>query len=629
MSSAQYSSLRQYLSSYLAATGTPSAQRINAREKLTKLTKHQFSELSTDVYDELTRRLKNDPHTPFLPLRDDYHPKRNQARQKLATLPTNRFKDLASDVYFELERRDDYLIEEYLSKYGHDGTIAANPANRPSGTGSVSNTSLSQPAARSVPNSGAFSSVSNSQRDLSSRSNISNQPLSSAELEASLREMTDIVSANGNHAVRDGFSRLKSDVYSAINGQDKLIAQLEDELKRANSMVSELNEKIAEGRRGEGNALEEIESAYKKLKEDYDFLQEDYTNQQNIANDIRSEATSLLSEIKNISLRNDELMQENKRLRAESASNPTGPGESSAYSDTGGTPTASVVGVIDQASITAYQHAVDELLQAARSDTPTNVLVAMKSIVITCKNITEDTEYFEASPEYDLDQTATEKLGSYKQALSTNLSNLMNVSKSHATSYGNNPVSLVEGAATNLTAVIVDLVELLQLRDSEGAAESPRAASSPSRPTDSAYPGQPSSPTGQEPHSLNDLKNFLETYTDEIVQAIQALLQSMRQTTNFGAEFGQTIDSITGIVDGVMRSSYRTVEKPFCAGFRGRAEEILGDLGHANEGLIELGKTLIDSPGSKSLKQKVASNSYEIAKHVKELINIVEAESEK
>lgn len=165
-------------------------------------------------------------------------------------------------MYFELERRDDYLIEEYLSKYGHDGTIAANPANRPSGTGSVSNTSLSQPAARSVPNSGAFSSVSNSQRDLSSRSNISNQPLSSAELEASLREMTDIVSANGNHAVRDGFSRLKSDVYvcfdpsvlsnlsislqSAINGQDKLIAQLEDELKRANSMVSELNEKIAE-----------------------------------------------------------------------------------------------------------------------------------------------------------------------------------------------------------------------------------------------------------------------------------------------------------------------------------------------------------------------------------------------
>lgn len=42
---------------------------------------------------------------PFLPFRQDFHPKRNQARQKLATLPSPRFKDLAGDVYFELNRR--------------------------------------------------------------------------------------------------------------------------------------------------------------------------------------------------------------------------------------------------------------------------------------------------------------------------------------------------------------------------------------------------------------------------------------------------------------------------------------------------------------------------------------------
>jgi protein SPA2 len=42
---------------------------------------------------------------PFLPVREDFHPKRNQARQKLATLPLSRFEDLSSDVYFELARR--------------------------------------------------------------------------------------------------------------------------------------------------------------------------------------------------------------------------------------------------------------------------------------------------------------------------------------------------------------------------------------------------------------------------------------------------------------------------------------------------------------------------------------------
>jgi hypothetical protein len=42
---------------------------------------------------------------PFLPVREEFHPKRNQARQKLATLPTSRFEDLSSDVFFELARR--------------------------------------------------------------------------------------------------------------------------------------------------------------------------------------------------------------------------------------------------------------------------------------------------------------------------------------------------------------------------------------------------------------------------------------------------------------------------------------------------------------------------------------------
>ena len=49
---------------------------------------------------------------PFLPVREDFHSKRNQARQKLATLPTSRFEDLSSDVYFELARRYPEFKEE-------------------------------------------------------------------------------------------------------------------------------------------------------------------------------------------------------------------------------------------------------------------------------------------------------------------------------------------------------------------------------------------------------------------------------------------------------------------------------------------------------------------------------------
>ncbi|GAA5908347.1 uncharacterized protein JCM6883_004358 [Sporobolomyces salmoneus] len=106
------------LKSWLTREGAlaTATTRTNARDKLTRLTRQQFQELSTDVYDELVRRIEDAAgrpgEQPFLAVRPDFHPKRNQARQKLATLPLQRFKDLASDVYFELDRRYPEFGEE-------------------------------------------------------------------------------------------------------------------------------------------------------------------------------------------------------------------------------------------------------------------------------------------------------------------------------------------------------------------------------------------------------------------------------------------------------------------------------------------------------------------------------------
>ncbi|KAJ7188573.1 hypothetical protein C8R46DRAFT_25023 [Mycena filopes] len=102
VSEVHFNELDRYLAAYLAKAAPNS--RSTARQKLTRLTIQQFHELSTDVYDELVRR-KNEKEVPFLPVREEFHPKRNQARQKLATLPVTRFEDLSSDVYFELGRR--------------------------------------------------------------------------------------------------------------------------------------------------------------------------------------------------------------------------------------------------------------------------------------------------------------------------------------------------------------------------------------------------------------------------------------------------------------------------------------------------------------------------------------------
>lgn len=53
-----FDALRSWLSARENGLATNSS-RSNAREKLTRLTRQQFQELSTDVYDELVRRVED------------------------------------------------------------------------------------------------------------------------------------------------------------------------------------------------------------------------------------------------------------------------------------------------------------------------------------------------------------------------------------------------------------------------------------------------------------------------------------------------------------------------------------------------------------------------------------------
>ncbi|GAA6004285.1 hypothetical protein JCM10207_000650 [Rhodosporidiobolus poonsookiae] len=139
-----YSALKRWLiqEDALASGST----RSNARDKLTRLTRQQFQELSTDVYDELMRRQEDAAgrpgDQPFLPVRQDFHPKRNQARQKLATLPILRFRDLASDVYYELDRRYPEFAEE-------DDNTDGQGYSSPPGAGTPTNAYGTAPHSRS------------------------------------------------------------------------------------------------------------------------------------------------------------------------------------------------------------------------------------------------------------------------------------------------------------------------------------------------------------------------------------------------------------------------------------------------------------------------------------------------
>jgi len=146
----QHAALKRLLEPYLSAEKN-SAKANKARDKLLRLTKIQFQELSTDVYDELQRRqgggdrlssattstTNNEPATPYLLPKAIFHPKRNQARQKLSTLPTIRFRDLATDVFYELERRYPQFIGGSISRVGSPANSVANSIARSGSPSSV------------------------------------------------------------------------------------------------------------------------------------------------------------------------------------------------------------------------------------------------------------------------------------------------------------------------------------------------------------------------------------------------------------------------------------------------------------------------------------------------------------
>jgi hypothetical protein len=90
---------------------------VTAKDKLSRLPADQFLDVSTDLSDEINRRLHRSKAMPFLPVRQDLIPKRNQARQKMATLPVPRFKELAMGIFLEIENRFPSIADRYNDTY--------------------------------------------------------------------------------------------------------------------------------------------------------------------------------------------------------------------------------------------------------------------------------------------------------------------------------------------------------------------------------------------------------------------------------------------------------------------------------------------------------------------------------
>ena len=119
-------------------------------------------------------------------------------------------------------------------------------------------------------------------------------------------------------------------------------------------------------------------------------------------------------------------------------------------------------GAILDVHVTAFVSAVDSLLTAGRSNSPTRVLAPMKAVVNAVTAITDDLRQFERRPRSD--EVDLDVLRSLRDRAEATLSNLVVATKSHATGAGMSPVSLLDAATSHVSSTITEIAKITFIR---------------------------------------------------------------------------------------------------------------------------------------------------------------------
>ncbi|KAG6013445.1 hypothetical protein E4U43_007283 [Claviceps pusilla] len=139
-------------------------------------------------------------------------------------------------------------------------------------------------------------------------------------------------------------------------------------------------------------------------------------------------------------------------------------------------------GIIKDIHVTTFQISIDELVQTARREAPEKVIESMKRVVVSVRRITRDLD--ESTPQKNVE--VVQQQGKLKARVSSTANGLITASKNFAAGAGMSPVSLLDAAASNLSASIIDLVRVVKVRptppgeleDDDGGMTTPMDSSS-------------------------------------------------------------------------------------------------------------------------------------------------------
>lgn len=260
----------------------------------------------------------------------------------------------------------------------------------------------------------------------------------------------------------------------------------------------------------QGKDVEEWQVRYEDLDRAHQHLQDSLRNQQDVTAEVKKEASTFLREMKVLSERSNQNAEREEKLvrqvhrledeikdwrnrytrvksqlrtlRAPSMSSPTQQPDmdhllkNRAFLEQDG--------LVEHVHVTRFQICVDELLRTARISEPSSVLAHVKSVVIAVRDITQDVRRMPPNSKNE-----TQQIDKISSRISATANNLITAAKNFAVANGLSPVSLLDAAASHLTASIIELIRIVKINPSSPGELEDDDDNSLINESPAAYPG--------------------------------------------------------------------------------------------------------------------------------------------
>jgi predicted nuclease with TOPRIM domain len=347
-------------------------------------------------------------------------------------------------------------------------------------------------------------------------------------LESTLRDKDEEIQRLKNADVtRDGVSLATaagfdvSDMYqdnASMRAEwDDLRLALEEKVEKAENLNSSLRSEIDKLRNENSDAEKSLRAQIADLESNppqqafnagndewrqrCEELERELSEQQRVTEEVRTDASTFLQEMRELSSRSDAAVEKEERLNSQVSSleaelkewksryarsktqlrnlKATSIGLSSLASPsianyTRDTSFTTPDGLVKDVHVTNFQLSIDDLLQTARRSDPEQTLESMRTVVKCVRAITGEIDSTPLSQMQsptssisgDIMSTPERQQAKLKSRVSATANNLITATKNYASSNGLSPVSLLDAAASHLSTAIVELLKHVKVRPS-------------------------------------------------------------------------------------------------------------------------------------------------------------------